>query len=176
MGGPSRHCHCGRQHRRVFGHSDTSRSPATSSFSPSPIPAVADVLRPARRPAPGKIVVDITNPLNSRRFNAWWSGGQLGRRRIAAALPQRVWSRPSTPHSRPRWPPEGRSAADHRAHRRDDADAKALLAGVIAAGGLRALDAGALARARELEAVGFLQLTLAVSERMPWTGGFGVVA
>jgi predicted dinucleotide-binding enzyme len=58
----------------------------------------------------------------------------------------------------------------------DDADAKALLAGVITAGGLRALDTGTLARARELEALGFLQLTLAVSERMPWTGGFGVVA
>jgi predicted dinucleotide-binding enzyme len=58
----------------------------------------------------------------------------------------------------------------------DDADAKALLAGVIGAGGLRTIDAGTLARARELEAVGFLQLTLAVKEQVPWTGGFGVVA
>lgn len=41
-------------------------------------------------------------------------------------------------------------------------------------GGRRALDAGTLAR--ELEAVGFLQLTLAVKEQVPWTGGFGVVA
>ena len=58
----------------------------------------------------------------------------------------------------------------------DDTDAKALLAGVITAGGLLALDAGTLARARELEALGFLQLTLAVNERLPWTGGFGAVA
>ena len=48
----------------------------------------------------------------------------------------------------------------------DGADAKALLAG----------GDGALRRARELEALGFLQLTLAVSEKVPWTGGFGVVA
>ena len=56
----------------------------------------------------------------------------------------------------------------------DDADAKALLAGVVAAGGLRAVDTGTLRRARELEALGFLQLTLAVSKNVSWTGGFAV--
>lgn len=50
------------------------------------------------------------------------------------------------------------------------------LGGIVSAGGLKALDAGALKRARELEAVGFLQLTLAASERISWTGGFGIVA
>lgn len=43
----------------------------------------------------------------------------------------------------------------------DDSDAKTLFAGVIAAGGLKAIDAGSLKRAREMEAIGFLQLTLA---------------
>jgi predicted dinucleotide-binding enzyme len=38
----------------------------------------------------------------------------------------------------------------------------------------RVIDAGALSRARELEALGFLQLTLAVGEKVAWTGGFGV--
>lgn len=58
----------------------------------------------------------------------------------------------------------------------DDADAKSTLTGIVTSGGLNAIDAGALARARELEAVGFLQLTLAASEKVSWTGGFGVVA
>jgi 8-hydroxy-5-deazaflavin:NADPH oxidoreductase len=58
----------------------------------------------------------------------------------------------------------------------DDTDAKALLAGIVTAGGLRAIDAGALSRARELEALGFLQITLAAGEKMSWTGGFGVAA
>ena len=58
----------------------------------------------------------------------------------------------------------------------DDADAKALLADIVTAGGLRAIDAGALRRARELEALGFLQLTLAAGEKISWTGGFGLVA
>jgi 8-hydroxy-5-deazaflavin:NADPH oxidoreductase len=35
--------------------------------------------------------------------------------------------------------------------------------------------AGALPRARELEALGFLQITLAAGEKMPWTR-FGVAA
>jgi predicted dinucleotide-binding enzyme len=38
-----------------------------------------------------------------------------------------------------------------------------------------AIDAGSLSRAHELEAIGFLQLTLAIGEKLPWTGGFAVV-
>ena len=58
----------------------------------------------------------------------------------------------------------------------DDADAKSTLAGIVTSGGLSAIDAGALRRARELEALGFLQITLAAGEKISWTGGFGVVA
>jgi 8-hydroxy-5-deazaflavin:NADPH oxidoreductase len=58
----------------------------------------------------------------------------------------------------------------------DDADAKAALAGVVTSGGLKAIDAGALRRARELEALGFLQISLAASEKVAWTGGFGIIA
>ncbi|WP_431842329.1 oxidoreductase [Calidifontibacter indicus] len=58
----------------------------------------------------------------------------------------------------------------------DDADAKSQLASVVTSGGLKAIDAGSLKRARELEAVGFLQLTLAASEKISWTGGFGVIS
>jgi len=45
---------------------------------------------------------------------------------------------------------------------------------VVTAGGLRAIDSGSLRRARELEALGFLQITLAAQDKMPWTGGFAV--
>ncbi len=47
---------------------------------------------------------------------------------------------------------------------------------MVTAGGLRFIDAGGLHRARELEAVGFLQITLAAQEKIPWTAGFAVVA
>lgn len=56
----------------------------------------------------------------------------------------------------------------------DDTDAKASLAAVVTAGGLKAVDAGSLKRARELEALGFVQLTLAVSEKTSWTSGFAL--
>jgi predicted dinucleotide-binding enzyme len=55
-----------------------------------------------------------------------------------------------------------------------DADAKAALAAVIAAGGVKAVDAGSLKRAHELEALGFLQLTLAAAEKTSWTSGFAL--
>ena len=58
----------------------------------------------------------------------------------------------------------------------DDADAKAQVAQLVTAGGLEAIDAGALSRARELEAIGFLQIKLAATEKVAWSGGFGVVA
>ena len=57
----------------------------------------------------------------------------------------------------------------------DDADAKAGLIAAITAGGLEAIDAGSLARAHELESIGFLQLTLAVGEQIGWTGGLALV-
>ena len=57
----------------------------------------------------------------------------------------------------------------------DDADAKATFISAVRAGGLDAIDAGPLSRARELEAMGFLQLKLAANEELDWTGGFGVV-
>jgi predicted dinucleotide-binding enzyme len=57
----------------------------------------------------------------------------------------------------------------------DDDDAKASLAEVVRAAGLNAIDVGALKRARELEALGFLQISLAAKDKISWMGGFGVV-
>ena len=46
---------------------------------------------------------------------------------------------------------------------------------LVEGGGLVAVDAGSLKRARELESLGFLQLTLAATEKIGWTGGFALV-
>ena len=58
----------------------------------------------------------------------------------------------------------------------DDEEAKALLTELVTAAGLRAVDAGPLRRARELEALGFMQSKLAAREEISWTGGFAVVS
>lgn len=57
----------------------------------------------------------------------------------------------------------------------DDQEAKDIVAGYIQEGGLNTIDAGALKRARELEAMGFLQITLAAREQLNWTAGFAVI-
>jgi predicted dinucleotide-binding enzyme len=40
---------------------------------------------------------------------------------------------------------------------------------------VEAIDVGGLNRARELEAMGFLQIKLAAAEQLGWTSGFAVV-
>jgi NADPH-dependent F420 reductase len=125
----------------------------------------------------GKVVVDITNPLDFATFDSLVVPAEgSAASEIAAALPQsRVLKAFNTNFA-------GTLAAGTVGPMTttvliagDDADAKSLLAGIVTAGGLRAVDAGSLRRARELEAVGFLQLTLAAGETISWTGGFGLV-
>ncbi len=57
----------------------------------------------------------------------------------------------------------------------DSDDAKALVSSALTPSGLVVLDAGSLKRARELEAMGFLQITLAIRGQIGWTGGFAVI-
>lgn len=56
----------------------------------------------------------------------------------------------------------------------DDEDSKNQVVQSLDGSGLAVIDAGSLKRARELEALGFLQISLAVSGKITWTGGFGV--
>ncbi|MGY3742087.1 NADPH-dependent F420 reductase [Leuconostoc inhae] len=57
----------------------------------------------------------------------------------------------------------------------DDQTAKETIIAALVGSGLAVIDAGSLLRARELESLGFLQLTLASKEVIGWTGGFGLV-
>ena len=143
-----------------------------------PYPAVADVIAQRADQFAGKVVVDITNPLNFETFDSLTVAADgSAAAEIAAALPQsRVLKAFNTTFAATLASGTVGPVPTTVLIAGDDVDAKTLLAGVIAAGGLRALDAGALSRARELEALGFLQLTLAVTEKVSWTGGFGVAA
>jgi 8-hydroxy-5-deazaflavin:NADPH oxidoreductase len=143
-----------------------------------PYPAVSDVIAKRGDQLAGKIVVDITNPLNFETFDSLVvPADSSAAAEIAAALPSsRVLKAFNTTLA-------GTLAAGTVGPLTttvliagDDADAKSTLANVVTSGGLNVIDAGSLKRARELEAVGFLQLTLAASEKVSWTGGFGVIA
>jgi NADPH-dependent F420 reductase len=143
-----------------------------------PYPAVGDVIAQRGESLAGKIVVDITNPLNFETFDSLVvpSDGSATAE-IATALPQsRVLKAFNTNFAGTLTAGAAGPLTTAVLIAGDDADAKSTLAGIVTSGGLEAIDAGALARARELEALGFLQLTLAVAEKVSWTGGFGVVA
>ena len=143
-----------------------------------PYPAVAEVIAERGESLAGKVVVDITNPLDFATFDALVvPADSSAAAEIAAALPQsRVLKAFNTTFA-------GTLAAGNVGPlpttvliAGDDAEAKSTLAEVVTSGGLKAVDAGTLSRARELEALGFLQLTLDVGESVSWTGGLGVVA
>ena len=143
-----------------------------------PYPAVAEILAARAPEFAGKIVVDITNPLNFETFDSLTvpADGSAAAQ-IADSLPQsKVLKAFNTNFAATLasgtvgdLPTTVLIAGDHP-------DAKAALDEVLSAGGLRTIDAGSLRRARELEALGFLQLTLAVGEKVSWVGGFAVTS
>lgn len=163
----------------LLGSGDTAR-PVTGDIVvlAVPYPAVDEVL--AQRPGQfdGKVVVDITNPLNFETFDslvvpADGSAAQVIAEKLPSATVLKAFN---TTFAGTLSSGEVGPLTTTVLIAGDDNDAKATLAGVVSAGGLQAIDAGGLKRAREMEALGLLQLTLAASERISWTGGFGVVA
>ncbi|MCV2490986.1 NADPH-dependent F420 reductase [Geodermatophilus sp. YIM 151500] len=144
-----------------------------------PYGAVADIIATRAEQLAGKIVVDITNPVNFETFDSLVvpADGSAAAQ-IAVALPQaRVVKAFNTTFSATLASGTvGGQQTTTVLIAGDDTDAKSLLAGIVTAAGLRAVDAGSLRRARELEALGFLQITLAAGEKIAWDGGFAVVA
>ena len=142
-----------------------------------PYPAVADVLATYGAQLAGKVVVDITNPLDFATFDSLVvPAGCSAAAEIAAALPDShvLKAFNTTFAGTLSTGTVGGTVPTTVLVAGDDAAAKAALVAAVEAGGLKALDAGSLARAHELEAIGFLQLTLAVSEKIGWTGGFAL--
>jgi hypothetical protein len=163
----------------LLGHADAGK-PVTGEIVvlAVPYPAVADVLATRGDQLAGKVVVDITNPLNFETFDSLTvPADSSAAAEIAAALPQsRVVKALNTTLAATVASGAVGDLPTTVLIAGDDAEARAQLAGVLTAGGLRAIDAGSLRRARELEALAFLQITLAAQEKLPWTGGFAVVA
>jgi 8-hydroxy-5-deazaflavin:NADPH oxidoreductase len=143
-----------------------------------PYPAVADVIAQRGEQLAGRIVVDITNPLDFETFDSLVvPADSSAAAEIAAALPDsRVLKAFNTTFAGTLAAGTVGSLPTTVLIAGNDTDAKSTLAGIVTSGGLKAIDAGSLKRARELEAVGFLQLTLAANEKVSWTGGFGVAA
>jgi NADPH-dependent F420 reductase len=141
-------------------------------------PAVSEVLAQRGDQLAGKVVVDITNPLDVETFDSLVvPADSSATAEIAAALPSsRVVKAFNTTFAATLASATTGGQPTTVLVAGDDAEAKSQVADLVTAGGLRAIDAGSLRRARELEALGFLQISLAAGEKISWTGGFAVQA
>ncbi|WP_062318210.1 NADPH-dependent F420 reductase [Demequina maris] len=141
-----------------------------------PFPAVDSILDAYADAFAGKVVVDITNPLNFETFDSLVvPAGSSAAAEIQARIPAaHVVKAFNTNFAATLGAKKVGELTTTVLVAGDSAEAKATLVAAVEKGGLEAIDAGALARAHELEAIGFAQLTLAVSEKIGWTGGFGI--
>lgn len=141
-----------------------------------PYAALADIAKTYGDQLAGKVVVDITNPLDFTTFSLIPASDSSAAEELSKLLPESTVLKAFNTNF-------GATLAAKKTGTEtttvlvagDDAAAKAALAAVVTAGGLRVLDAGPLARARELEAVALVQMGLAAGEQIGWTGGFAVV-
>ena len=142
-----------------------------------PYPAIGDVLAQRGEQLAGKVVVDITNPVDFATFDGLTVPADgSATAESAAALPSaRVLKAFNTTFAATLAAGTIGSEPTTVLVAGDDAEAKELLTGIVTAAGLRAVDAGGLKRARELEAIAFLQMTLAAREKITWTAGFALV-
>ena len=142
-----------------------------------PYPAVESIIASHKDALAGKTVIDITNPLNFETFDSLVVPvGSSATAEIQAQLPtSRVLKAFNANFAATLATGKVGDITTTVLVAGDDEDAKNALIPDVNAGGLDALDAGSLKRAHELEAVGFLQLTLAGSEKIGWTGGFGLI-
>jgi hypothetical protein len=141
-----------------------------------PYLAVSEVLSQYAGVLDGKVIVDITNPVDFATFDSLVvpvasSAAEV----IAAILPgSSVLKAFNTTFAATL--ASGTVGAERTTVliAGDDTNAKSALAAIIEEGGLRAVDAGSLKRAHELEALGFLQLALAAGNKTSWTSGFAL--
>ncbi|WP_309124665.1 NADPH-dependent F420 reductase [Arthrobacter sp.] len=162
-------------------HIDTSSNGATVNGDvvvlAVPYPALKDIVAQYGEQLAGKIVVDITNPLNFETFDSLVVPAESSAAaELASALPSsKVLKAFNTNFAATLG---SKSVGQNQTTvfiAGDDTEAKNTLADAVKAGGVDAVDAGSLARARELEGLGFLQLTLAAGEKTQWTTGFALV-
>jgi predicted dinucleotide-binding enzyme len=164
---------------QLIAHSDTGSAVAGDIVVLAvPYPALTDVIARYGESLAGRIVVDITNPLDFQTFDSLTvPTDSSAAAELAVALPQsRVLKAFNTTFAGTLAGGTVGPLPTTVLIAGDDAEAKALLGDVITSAGLRAIDAGSLRRARELEAIGFLQLTLAAGDKVSWTGGFGIIS
>ncbi|WP_417562346.1 NADPH-dependent F420 reductase [Microbacterium sp.] len=142
-----------------------------------PHTAVTDVVARYGDRLAGKVIVDISNPIDFATFDGLTvPADSSAAAEIAQAVPDAAvvkafninFAETLTTGTNNGQPTTVMVAGD-------DVDAKLAVMDLAEAAGLRAIDVGPLTRARELEALGFLQLTLAALAKTRWESGFALM-
>jgi 8-hydroxy-5-deazaflavin:NADPH oxidoreductase len=127
-----------------------------------PYPAAASVLETHAGDLAGAVIVDITNPVDLQTFEPLSLPSGSGAQEIAGAAPEgaKVVKAFNTTFAGTlvEGSVSGQPLDVFLAG--DDDGAKATVRKLVEDGGMRAIDAGPLARARELEALGYLHMVL----------------
>jgi predicted dinucleotide-binding enzyme len=141
-----------------------------------PYPALDTISKENQEKLKGKIIVDVTNPVN---FDTW--NGLVVPSDSSAA--EQLQS--NLPDSKILKAFNTNFAATLQNGKvgyhsttvlvADENEAKQTFIDTLTPSELDILDEGTLGRARELEAAGFLQMTLAINEQISWNGGFSVI-
>lgn len=141
-----------------------------------PYKAISSVLKLYGNRLSGKVVIDITNPINFTTFDELVvPSDSSAAAEIAAAFPDAAVVKAFNINFG-----ETLSTGMNGTTRTtviiagDDVDAKVRVVNLVEAAGLRAVDVGPLSHARELEALGFLQITLAALAKTSWDTGFSL--
>jgi 8-hydroxy-5-deazaflavin:NADPH oxidoreductase len=123
--------------------------------------AVDDVLARYRDQLAGKVVVDITNPIDVDAFQPLELQAGSAAQEIAAKVPgAKVVKAFNTTFARTLVTGEVAGQPLDVLIAADDEDAQTTVSRLVSDGGMRPVHAGALARAHELEALGYLHMTL----------------
>jgi predicted dinucleotide-binding enzyme len=143
-----------------------------------PYGAVADLVEVYPSAFDGKVLVDVTNPVDFSTFDDLVvPADSSAAKQLQDAVPgAKVVKAFNTNFGGTLASGEIGSVPTTVLVAGDDADAKQTLVELVTAAGLQGLDAGSLKRARELEAIGLLQMTLAGAEKISWGGGLAVIS
>jgi NADPH-dependent F420 reductase len=136
-----------------------------------PYAAATEIVAAHRDSLGGKVIVDITNPVDFATFQPLSLDAGSAAQEIAAAAPDgaKVVKAFNTTFAGTLVEGTVRGEPLDVFIAGDDDGAKASVKQLVEDGGLRAVDAGPLARARELEALGYLHMAI----QEPLGTGFG---
>ncbi|MPV36183.1 NADPH-dependent F420 reductase [Georgenia subflava] len=143
-----------------------------------PYDAALAIAEQLREVLAGKIVVDITNPVDFATFDSLVTpDDSSSAEELAKVVPaSKVVKAFNTTFAGPL------VAGESDGHKldvfvaADDAEAKAAVVSFVDSSGMRAIDAGALKRAQQLEGMGFLHMTLQGALGNTWSTGVKIVA